>query len=281
MAETSSRASAAGRCELDRSAVVDGPGERQKRHGCRWQSHSRCSSPDRSLKTKLVCRQALWTTAIEGNRLALPNRDDRIAIAVRGESWPGRPRSSKDRQRQSDPPCHGASKLWDRGVAYRGCAVSTNMSLPLEPLEVVVAGDRKDGAARSIGFDIAGDHRERGASGRVGPRLRYLGNETAPALGRGRRDGERRYVGGVCTDQVPLGLARPPRSGSNRTVLPAMFTRSAQVICRICQAQIDGLPAVPAGARLCSTETVQSHSAQADRQECRWQRWPCWRLDRK
>src|SRR4051812_16092257 len=75
----------AGRGEFDRAAIVDDAGERQ--HSIVGDDNAiRVAQNGIEVEQKIIRREALWAHAIKDNRLALRNRDHRIAIAILGEA---------------------------------------------------------------------------------------------------------------------------------------------------------------------------------------------------
>src|SRR2546421_10807076 len=75
----------AGRGEFDRPAVVDGARERP--HSIVADDNAiRVAHHRIEIEGEIIRRETLWAHAVKRNRLSLPNRDHRIAIAILGEA---------------------------------------------------------------------------------------------------------------------------------------------------------------------------------------------------
>ena len=149
--------------KFDRPAVVDGAGERQ--HSIIADNDAiRVAHDEIEVEDEIIRREALWLHAIKGNRLALRNRDHRIAIAILREASLNVDEAREIvKSNQIDPIVRDIEAV-DRVVAY--WLRQRKHVIAARAAQVVVARNCKDRRARSIGFDIIGNHREPGAASR-------------------------------------------------------------------------------------------------------------------
>ena len=74
----------------------------------------------------------------------------------------------------------------------------------------------------------------------------------------------------VCTDQVPSPLSVPSLILQPDGTPETSQCNRAQIICRICQTQINGFAGHTGGGEICSTEAGRSELLPPNPQECRY-----------